>query len=455
MQNEMMNTLPRSLTARHPFTRRIFLPCLFLFSICFAQYDLGDLNQDESMDVLDIVRLVHIILEEDLPPSPYELYAGNVNIDHTSDVIDIILILNTILEIDDCHEEKSPCNYNFSECCFFPNSGDFFWEADTFGRLSNSIRDVWVFDENNIWAVGFITPPDSVGTYGFVIWDGYNWNITQLFYSFWDYLFPLSPRGIWAFAPDDIWLADGSIFHYDGGEYATIEWVRDWDTDESVDKIWAASPTDIYFVGWYGTIIHYDGEEFTEIESNTDCDLYDIYGVLDEQTGEKKIWVVGHTSNEGESIVLYSEGEEWEAIYNYYGWDEEYDDSWFQEIIRTVWVYDPFVFFAGSNGAYKHIIGTDIYLHTPWEDFDFGGSFPFKLRGNNPNDLILTGEYLINWHFNGVHWTSIGNENYHFGHLKGLVMYNNSVIAGGSTIGFDPYYGVFTSRALIKKGIRE
>ncbi|MBC8196400.1 MAG: T9SS C-terminal target domain-containing protein [Candidatus Marinimicrobia bacterium] len=57
---------------------------------------LGDLNQDGTINILDIVRVVAIILDDD--PTEYELWAGDVNGDGEIDVLDIVLLIGIILE---------------------------------------------------------------------------------------------------------------------------------------------------------------------------------------------------------------------------------------------------------------------------------------------------------------------------------------------------------------------
>ena len=58
--------------------------------------EFGDMNCDSSIDILDIVLLVNIILDEILP-SGYEYWAGDMNEDGILDVLDIILIINLII----------------------------------------------------------------------------------------------------------------------------------------------------------------------------------------------------------------------------------------------------------------------------------------------------------------------------------------------------------------------
>ncbi len=59
---------------------------------------LGDLNQDNQLNVLDIVRMVNIIMGA--TPSEYELWAGDMNEDDSINVLDIVIIVNCI--ITDC-----------------------------------------------------------------------------------------------------------------------------------------------------------------------------------------------------------------------------------------------------------------------------------------------------------------------------------------------------------------
>ena len=60
-----------------------------------SQYTLGDLNGDESIDILDVVMSVNIILGV-LDPLP----AADMNGDGIVNVLDIILLINIILGID-------------------------------------------------------------------------------------------------------------------------------------------------------------------------------------------------------------------------------------------------------------------------------------------------------------------------------------------------------------------
>ena len=59
------------------------------------EYSLGDLNQDLIIDILDVVRLVNIVLGEDIIGIEY--YLSDLNQDNVVNIQDIILIINLIL----------------------------------------------------------------------------------------------------------------------------------------------------------------------------------------------------------------------------------------------------------------------------------------------------------------------------------------------------------------------
>ena len=59
--------------------------------VCVLDSELGDLNQDEIINILDIVLLVNIILSSDYSPS------ADMNADNTINVLDVVLLINIVL----------------------------------------------------------------------------------------------------------------------------------------------------------------------------------------------------------------------------------------------------------------------------------------------------------------------------------------------------------------------
>ena len=68
----------------------------FIISVSEEVFLMGDVNQDEIINILDIVQLINIILGNDPPPG-LEIDAGDLNGDDVINVLDIILIVNIIL----------------------------------------------------------------------------------------------------------------------------------------------------------------------------------------------------------------------------------------------------------------------------------------------------------------------------------------------------------------------
>ena len=59
-------------------------------------YMLGDINSDGSIDILDVVLIVNIILGV-LEPSEAQLIAGDLNLDGVINILDVVQIVNIIL----------------------------------------------------------------------------------------------------------------------------------------------------------------------------------------------------------------------------------------------------------------------------------------------------------------------------------------------------------------------
>ena len=61
-----------------------------------GQNILCDLNQEGSLDILDVVLLAGIILGEE--PTEWEVYAGDMNSDGSIDVLNVVRLVDVILE---------------------------------------------------------------------------------------------------------------------------------------------------------------------------------------------------------------------------------------------------------------------------------------------------------------------------------------------------------------------
>lgn len=193
-------------------------------------------------------------------------------------------------------------NENQTQCNMDTTSHDFIWEIDTLGDYGSYLNDVAIIDENNVWVVGYIKTADS--TYNAARWDGSEWKFSGIYSN------TLNLYSIKWFSENDIWVTSHCFpYHWDGSTWTQYH-LNDMGLEGVCvgNTIWGTSPLDIYLVGVNGSIVHYDGSEFTRMESGTDVDLKDITGVVDEETGETRIWVTGQLT------LLFYDGIEWQTI---------------------------------------------------------------------------------------------------------------------------------------------
>lgn len=133
------------------------------------------------------------------------------------------------------------------------------------GFSSSYLNDVWIFNENNIWAVGYISPSDTInGVYisnpNIIKWDGANWALQ-----------PYSGTssgiyGIWAVDSSHIYFASGNIIKYKNNTYVNIIVQGNWTQGQQIEKLWGSSENNIWGVGPWGTIVHFDGTAWSKID---------------------------------------------------------------------------------------------------------------------------------------------------------------------------------------------
>ncbi|MDO8550391.1 MAG: glucosyl transferase [Ignavibacteria bacterium] len=286
-------------------------------------------------------------------------------------------------------------------------SHHFTFETFTFGEHSSSVLyDVAIINENNIWAVGEIYMNDSLGQpdpnfYNVIHFDGNNWEPIRLLTNCRIYFPECGPetlgiapaKTIFAFNENDIWIAAGNVFHFNG-----TEWNRHAGTgpeNGSANKIWGSSSSDIYFAGNNGYISHYNGTNWQKIGSGTDLDIYDIWGDYNEKTGDYEILLVLSKSNFNlvDKKLLKIEGNTIKVL----------NDSGLAKSVQSIWFLpDKRYYIVGSGIHQKH------RLHDPfWNVYPSGVVTSYqshRVRGSNINDIFVVGSFAEVVHFNGISW---------------------------------------------------
>jgi hypothetical protein len=287
-------------------------------------------------------------------------------------------------------------------------SHNFAWQSWTFGGGINSsyLTDVEIINENNIWAVGEIFINDSLGNpdyqpYSIAKWDGIEWKLKKLFYDSNSIIAPI--RDILVLSKNDIYLAAGSIFHWDGvSSAAQLVYSRLSlpDPDATIEKLWGNSNSSLYGVGNAGTIVFFNGQNWNRIESGTEIRLTDIYGTKD----GKNIWTCGWDNNHSGGVILQIDNPTTKLI-----WDGISNNGEYLNSINTLWTNGGEFWLAGGFVFRHSLLFSDKghLVRIPIENgsilFD-PGNFVLRIRGTKKNNIFLAGDLGMLWHFNGVRW---------------------------------------------------
>lgn len=306
-------------------------------------------------------------------------------------------------------------------------SHEFVWDKFTFGGANGSsrLRDVFVINENEVWAVGEIHTEetdrfDSLGNwvdpYNVVHWDGDQWKLER-FYTTRNgnksIILPI--RGIWVFGPNNIWLAAGSIYHWDG-KTAELTYQRDLNSLETVESIWCASARDIYGVGNQGLIVHYDSASWQKLESGTNLDIQDVWGIVDAKTQEKIILCAAsdkYHSSEMKIIRILPQN-----VVGEFDWTP-------QRKVHSLWFREPTRIYACGSGFF-------MYENDQWQqDETLPTIFKNRIRANHRNDLFLAGDFGLLTHYNGKSWRVYDSLGLPQGNYEGLAVKDDLVVAVG------------------------
>ena len=286
-------------------------------------------------------------------------------------------------------------------------SHNFVWQMFTFGGETGSsvLNDVVIINENDIWAVGEIWIKDDTSSLGYtkynaVHWDGSEWELKRLQYN----NSTISPiRGILIINPNDIYLAAGSVFHWDGIS-SSVQLVYSRlnlpDPFGTIEKLWGQSATAIYGVGNAGSLIFYNGQNWSRIESGTELNINDIWGDYNEKTQEWEILAVAsNILHSFEKEVIKIDGINAELV-NKVGIDWTLSGVWFKPNRK---------YYAVGSGIYQKYNLTDAV----WKDDSLDRITNYhvnKIRANDINDVFVVGAFGEVLHFNGVRWKSYLSE---------------------------------------------
>ena len=186
---------------------------------------------------------------------------------------------------------------------------NFTFETFEFGNgfESSWLNDVWIFDENNIWAVGYVREQVSNDLpVNIVRWNGNNWA------GFGPQFNSAGIYGIWAIDSSNILFAVGAVVQYKNGNFTEFNLGSlGFTQGQGVHKLWGSSENNIWGVGPNSTIVHYDGIAWSKI-------AFDDGWRFDAITGSKQTGIAyaSATSQQFNTIIVELKNNSATVIYN-------------------------------------------------------------------------------------------------------------------------------------------
>jgi len=296
-------------------------------------------------------------------------------------------------------------------------SHNYTWQQITIGDdgSSNVLYDVWGTDGNNVYAVGGFTINDT--TYGVLHWNGFKWKAM---------LNRGGNHSIIGFSANDIWVAGGAVFHYNGSNWNPVDAkvvnnqavILDqvlFDNREYT-SVWGTSSSNLYFGNLSGKIVHWDGSKAELMDVQASEAFRDIYGL----DANNIYAVAGTTAGERVGELYFNNGFNWSLIKTGSIFPTE------NQLIGpfyTVWVYNTNYLLTGG-GRIAERIGNN------WSEKGLG-YFIKSIRGSKPNNVFACGFFGSVFHYNGVYWLLYGELVNTSGDMEGVYVTENNVFVVG------------------------
>ncbi len=308
-------------------------------------------------------------------------------------------------------------------------SHEFTWEVYEFGTIGSYLRDVFIIDHDNIWAVGVIFP-DPDRKYNVVHWNGEYWEMKKMLADA-QKVFPggtgvdslfVEGQTVYAFGPNEIIIFAGTIQYFNGTEWQQNK------GDLRIRESWGNSKNNLYFCGLAGLLLYFDGHNVQLLESLTKGNISDIFGVINSFNNKQSIFYAVNNLlfNEDHKII--------EILPN----KSTRQFPWKPDIeIESIWFDDKNNFYACGEGVW--------YLkNNEWKRIQaIPPIFTRKVRANHENDVFVVGDFGLMCHYNGLDW-----------HIYPSLVPNSSLLSVDVKEDLVVIVGTDGSHAYIIKGTR-
>ena len=276
------------------------------------------------------------------------------------------------------------------------------WIVEDIGESGSILRDVAIISDTLAYAVGEIYRNDSL--FNVAKWDGQIWVLKKLYYNQNSTISKI--RGIFVNSLDNIWIAAGSIFHWDGVSSSvqlSFSRLDLSDPNGTVEKLWSSNSM-IYGVGNSGTIVLYVNNQWQELESGTNINLRDVWGSPDGSI----VWVAGFEDSYG-TVFLRNTGNGFEKVLEITDPNMPHPPNEITHVFKSLWTDSADTVYLGAVGrVYAAPKNTTGYAkENIWWDYANETELPPAtniIRGTANNDVFVGGYLQFVRHWNGASW---------------------------------------------------
>jgi hypothetical protein len=256
-----------------------------------------------------------------------------------------------------------------------------------------AIDDIWIFDKNNIWAVGeFFQKNDGLDMHNLAIWDGSKWQLKKVYLQFRGNNVIARLSSIYAFSSTDIWfVAGGRPIHGDGTKWTVYDYANIFQYDSiSISSLWGNNTSAMSFVGETYNASNYLNGKWSWSTLAIATQLLDIYGV-----NATTAWAVGTDFRTGFSGIVQFDGTDWNILY------DNRTVTGQKHYPYSVWSNNTKKFYVvGPDGVWSYSMITRSF--TP--HFRGNKAYMESIRGTDVNDIFIAGHFGELYHFNGSSW---------------------------------------------------
>lgn len=175
----------------------------------YSGSSLGDVNQDASVDILDVVTIVGFILGTTVPTDDEAIYS-DTNQDSNIDILDVVIIVNVIL-----NGSESECVEGLSAAVKFTSPGEYTFEAFSVIFQTAELTGEGLF-EIILHSDNFNSPGTALGSWEleldenmareyYVFTGGTDCILLEPMASYWLSVHPIDnqDQALWLFSEDD------------------------------------------------------------------------------------------------------------------------------------------------------------------------------------------------------------------------------------------------------------